>query len=249
MRLLNPKSLNRKTYQYLAEGENRKLKSGLRSSLTFHPLESLFERNRIVRFQNARLKRIVTALAIILLASPAVWAQRKRARQPAIQTSFGSETPIRRPSKLPKDVLQQLVNENTEQLKRCLETDGGSDTDLQEYFVASMIDINNDGHPDLLVQAGKYCLQGAHNTAFWIFTKADQEIAPGYKLVFSKQTDWIDVLKTSTNGYRDIQAADHTAIEIFTTVWKFNGSKYQPRACSVENLQTHKVVRVKCFEE
>src|SRR5216684_8749474 len=186
--------------------------------------------------QEAGLKEISTTFAITLLFCSFAFAQEKRVRQPVVQTSFGVEERVKRPVRLPRDVLQQLVNENAEQLKNCLQTDGVAEADLPKYFVASAIDINNDGQPDLVVQAGKYCLQGAHNTAFWVFTKAGQEIAPGYELVFSRHTDWLEVLKTSTNGYRDIQAAGHTALEIFSTVWKFDGTKYKPRACTVENL-------------
>jgi hypothetical protein len=199
--------------------------------------------------QKPGLKNVVSMFAIALSLCSLVFSQNRRVRRPAVQTSFGSEEPVKQPVKLPKDVLQQLVNENAEQLKNCLETDGGTEADLPKYFVASAIDINNDGQSDLVVQAGEYCLQGAHNTAFWIFTKAGQEIAPGYELVFSRNTDWLGVLNTSMNGYRDIQTAGHTAIEIFSAVWKFDGSKYQPRVCTVENISTHKVVRVKCPKE
>jgi hypothetical protein len=186
-------------------------------------------------------KLLAFAFAFAFATRPAI-GQRKSA--PRVQTSFGSETPIKRPVKIPVEVVRQLIDENGEQMARCEELTHAH-LSPPEYFVASSFDINGDGLRDLVIQAGDSCLQGAHNTPFWIFTKLPADVG-GYQLIFKTQTDWLDIRKTSTNGYRDIADAGHTAVTLFTTTLKFDGQKYQPRACTVENLRTKRVTRVAC---
>jgi len=184
---------------------------------------------------------ILLAIAFMIAAQPAI-AQRKPVSR--VQISFGSETPVKRPAKIPADVLKQLLDENGEQIARC-EQFASRHFAPEKYFVASAVDINGDGLPDLVVQAGEFCLQGAHNTPFWIFTRLPPD-AGGYELVLKTQTDWLDIQKTSTNGYRDIADVGHTAVTLFTTILKFDGQKYQPRTCTVEDLRTKRITRLAC---
>ncbi|HYR75136.1 MAG TPA: hypothetical protein VEM96_04770 [Pyrinomonadaceae bacterium] len=187
---------------------------------------------------------LLLIISAIIFAQPAT-AQHKRPSQSAVQTGFGAETPIKRPVKVPRDVLDQLLKENSEEIVRCEEI-SGRHVAPSRYFVASSIDINGDGLSELVIQADEYCLQGAHNTPFWIFTRIGQRLEPGYELVLKTQTDWLDIRKTSTNDYRDIAAIGHTAIELFTTILKFDGQKYQPRISTIENVTTKRVSRVAC---
>jgi len=190
----------------------------------------------------ALLRTISGSLLLMFLYIPAI-AQRKPAPN-SIQTSFGSETPVKRPAKISQDVLKQLLDENGEQIARCEELNRRHVPPVK-YFIASAIDINGDRLPDLVVQAGEFCLQGAHNTPFWIFTKLPVDVG-GYELVFKTQTDWLDIRKTSTNGYRDIAAVGHTAVTLFTTILRFDGQKYQPRTCTVEDVRTKGITRLAC---
>lgn len=186
--------------------------------------------------------KILFAILLTITVVSSVPAQRRSRK---VQTDFGSETPLTRPIKIPGNVLAELVKLENEQLMRC---NDNRKTGLVKYFKASAIDINGDGLQDLIVQAGEYCLQGAHNTPMWIFTRIGQRLAPGHELIFTTRTDWLEILNSSSNGYRDIKTAGHTALEVFTTVWKFDGATYQPRACTVENLQTKRISRVSCSQ-
>jgi ketosteroid isomerase-like protein len=190
----------------------------------------------------APIRTISYSLLLMLAYIPTI-AQRKPVPN-SVQTSFGSETPIKRPAKIPQDVLKQLLGENGEQIARCEELNRRH-LPLAKYFTASAVDINGDRLPDLVVQAGEFCLQGAHNTPFWIFTKLPAKFG-GYELVFKTQTDWLDIRKTSTNGYRDIADVGHTAVTLFTTILKFDGQKYQPRTCTVEDVRTKRITRLAC---
>jgi hypothetical protein len=186
----------------------------------------------------------LSVLLAYILAVQSTLAQPKRP-QPPVQTSFRSETPIQRPIKIPRDVLKQLLKENSEQIARCEEFKPRH-LPSAKYFIASSLDMNGDGLQDLVVQAGEFCLQGAHNTPFWIFTRLHKDFEGRYQLVFKSQSDGLDIRKTFTNGYRDIADMGHTAVLGFTTILKFDGHKYQPRTCTVEDLGTKRITRVAC---
>src|SRR5438034_10995406 len=137
----------------------------------------------------------VTLSSLILITCINVPAQRRSVRRGAEQILFTTETPVRRPVRLPNDVLDQLVKENGEQLQRCRESDRSGGTDFRGYFQASELDVNGDGRRDLIVQATS-CLIGAHSAPFWIFTNSNQRLLPGYERVFMKQADYLKVLRT-----------------------------------------------------
>lgn len=193
-----------------------------------------------------RTRRQIPLIVITtLLLCSLTFGQSKQTRKVEEQISFGSETPIARPVKLPKSVLEQLTEFEDGRLKQCQQSDS-RESDISTHFAASAVNINNDGEQDLFVQAQTLCFMGAHNTTFWIFTKVEQRLFPGYDLIFSVRTDWLEILKKYTNGYRDIRTIGHTAIELYTTTWEFDGQKYQPRQCTIEDIRTKKVVRVRC---
>ena len=197
--------------------------------------------------KNVSLMFLKTIWAVLVVFSnspgmPTTVAQEKGS--PA-QTSFGPETAIKRPTKVPAQVLTQLLKETGEQIKRCEEFNPRQ-LAQSKYFAASSVNINDDSLPDLLVQAGEFCLQGAHNTPFWIFTRTSRHVEDGYRLVFKTQTDGLDIRKISTHGYRDIADMGHTAVSAFTTILKFDGHKYRPSSCTVEDLETKRTSRVAC---
>jgi hypothetical protein len=195
---------------------------------------------------HATLKRCLGVFWVLLLSWPAAAIQRKGRAAEERQGTFGSEITVKRPAPVPGEILRRLIRENKRELQSCLETDGAGEADLRQYFVASALHLNGDGRLDLIVQPSKYCLQGAHNTEFWFFTSSGNPNAGGYKLSFSTRSDLLEVLGTSSHGYRDIRASGHTAIYMFSTTWRYDGRRYRPAVCTREDLETDKVVRVKC---
>jgi hypothetical protein len=188
-----------------------------------------------------KVKEFFIGAALIVVLWSVAWAQRRVT--PMQQTSFGSETSIRHPVKIPPTVLRQLAEMNREQLNSCMETDGSEEADLPKYFTASSLDINGDGKSDLLVQAGeKQCFHGAHNTSFWLFINTGE----GYDNIFQTQTDWLDVMKSETNGHHDLRTAGHSAIEIWSTLWKYDGKQYAAAECTRESMTRKTVRRVRC---
>jgi len=189
---------------------------------------------------------IIALFIIISLFSPVVLGQRRRTRQSREQLSFGSEIPIVHRVIIPQAVLNQLADFEGGQLRRCQQSESSRKPTMADHFAASPMNINNDGQTDLVVQAQTLCFMGAHSTVFWIFAKFEPRLYPRYDMVFSERADYLGIRKPSSSGYRDIETASHTATELYTIVWKFDGQKYQRRLCSTEDLSTHKVVRVRC---
>lgn len=190
-----------------------------------------------------RAKFIALFFALLLQCSLGVGQRRLSVKE---QTSFGSEMPIAKRTKLPKDVLEQLAEFDGGALQHCQQSAFSRRSNIADHFAASSMRVNSDSQQDLIVQAQTPCFMGAHNTTFWVFTKVEQRLFPGYDLIFALRADFLNILKTSTNGYRDIKTASHTALELYSTTWKFDGQKYQPKAWTIEDFRTKKVVRVRC---
>jgi hypothetical protein len=197
------------------------------------------------------VKNIICMLYLIALLP--IWvatsnAQVKKvatAKSPKEQTTFGSESAFKYKVALPADVLQQLGEYDGGRLKQCQSGDW-AEANIKNHFAATKVNLNGDKQLDLVVQAQTTCFMGAHNTTFWLFTDVGQRLSPEYELAFDISADYLAVLKTSTNGYRDIETGSHTAIEMYTTNWKFDGQKYQQRECKIENFVTKKISRIRC---
>lgn len=187
--------------------------------------------------------RTLAILAALACPGPiTLWAGAAQAQRRAsgVQSLFGSETPVRRPVRLARDVLKQILESDPD--RGCQVTEAEAAADL----TGSRLDINGDGALDLIAQGTGGCFIGAHSTTFYVFSKAETRLAPGYDLLLTVPADYLEIRRTSTNGFRDIEAGYHTALEMYSTVWKFDGQKYQPRECAVETFKTRKRARVPC---
>ena len=162
------------------------------------------------------------------------------------QTSFSSEGKILSSVELPLDILRQLAEYDGGELAKCQQDEFTRQSNAAKHFAASKVNLDGDRQLDLIVQAQTPCFMGAHNTTFWIFTKRDKNAVPNYQLTFDIAVDFLKILKTSVNGYRDIETASHTAVELSTIIWKFDGRKYQRSECRLTNLTTNKVAKIKC---
>lgn len=147
------------------------------------------------------------------------------------QTSFGVEEELKIPAKLPNDVLEILKQDERNQT--CLEIKSANDMPAA-WFKASEIDLNADRLQDLIVMAEDACLYGANIAPFWIFL----QIPKGYKLVLNVYSLSLEVLKTKTNGHSDISATSATAVRVFSSVFRFNGERYETQKTAPKNLRS-----------
>jgi hypothetical protein len=137
------------------------------------------------------------------------------------QAQFGAEDKIERPVPLPKDVLE-ILRRDERVSARLAEEDPPNDA-FGAWFVASEIALNDDDLPDLLVQGVEPHILGANLVPWWVFHKTPK----GHALALTVNTLGLEVLKTKTNGYRDIRTNKATAKEVLTNTYRFDGSTYR----------------------
>lgn len=202
-------------------------------------------------YQSNRLP-YAALLIIFVLLSANVYGQSKKLKPPVKQmlivkeqTSFSSEGEISNRVKIPADVLKQLSEYDEGRLSQCQQDADTSKPNAAEHFAASKINLNGDTRPDLIVQAQTSCFMGAHNTTFWLFVDTNKKSTASYKLVFDVAVDFLKVLKTSAERYRDIETASHTAVELYTIKWTFDNQKYKKSRCLLTD-ENNKVSKIEC---
>ncbi|HYJ47447.1 MAG TPA: hypothetical protein VEV81_12615 [Pyrinomonadaceae bacterium] len=107
---------------------------------------------------------------------------------------------------------------------------------VASLFCAEPVDLDGDGKQDLLIHQadveGAFCT--AHNCPVWVYHRTGS----GYRMLLEDTGGYLSpvaALKTSTNGYRDIQTTQQSsAVEHEITVFKFDGHKYRARVCTTE---------------
>lgn len=139
------------------------------------------------------------------------------------QTGFGMEDEIKYPVPLPNDVLK-ILREDEYVRARSLKEGESVENITASLFVASEIDLNEDNLPDLVVTGSEDSnLSGANVTVYWLFRNTPE----GHRCVAELNTFGFDILKTKTNGFRDIEASAQTLEKVFTDFYVFDGKKYR----------------------
>src|SRR5437763_9085488 len=131
---------------------------------------------------NDIFRKLALMLASSAFVSSVVLAQQKHTKQIREPKFFNAETPIRRPVKIPRSVLQQL--EQHENVIGCSSIRGDRErsrrVDLSKYFRAALVNLDNDGNVDLVIQPEPGACLSANTAPFWVFRNTGK----GYQLVF-----------------------------------------------------------------
>jgi hypothetical protein len=131
--------------------------------------------------------------------------------------TFDSEKDIKHPVKTPAGILNLL--KKTGLVQGCMET--SEEKFSASWFQAVIVDLNNDGHADYIIQNKKDCLNGPRAASWWIFKGS----AKGFVKVFDDSVLLLTLKKTKTAGFRDIET-ETTMVDIIRNQWKYNGRKY-----------------------
>jgi len=163
-------------------------------------------------------------VAIICLLSVPVRAQQQTKGRIGEQTGFGAEEAVRRPVELPPDVLR-ILRSNSDIQRSCLKRVGSADEIPSSWFIGSRVNLNRDNLPDLVVSSAPAnpCLGGANIVPFWVFRNTSK----GHQLVLDVSTFNLEILKSRSGRYRDIQTEELTAVKILRARYKFNGRRYR----------------------
>ena len=156
-----------------------------------------------------------------LVAATAEPQQKKSAAHE--QTRFGLEEAVLHPVPLPQAVLTILKDDDEVRSSRCVSEDDQASAISASWFEASQIHLDGPEEVDLLVKAKSGCLFGANIGPFWIFRGTPN----GYKLVLNVSALGVDLLRTKTNGLRDVSAGAVAGGEAVSVTFKFYGQKYE----------------------
>ena len=177
---------------------------------------------------------------LLLLTSLWVWFTASES------DAFGQDRVCDPPSvKAPPNVARRLVDREVKlgiiepyERPKFLHRRGG----VSGLFCGDTLDLNKHGKSVLEITVSDaddaLRFRGASNRPVWVFRRMRQ----GYQLLLEASAEGaggggsgVDVLKTSTRGYRDIKTRTlESAVEHDTIIYKFDGRRYQPRVCMTE---------------
>jgi hypothetical protein len=141
------------------------------------------------------------------------------------QTQFNIEEGVRKPVRVPADVLRGLGQD--EKVLPLVADMGDAPVPVPpKWFAASAIDLNGDKRLDLVVVPRNPRLFGANIGPMWVF----RNYGRGYALALRTDALQLEVLNTRTRGFRNIRASAATARQVFHRTYRFDGESYKPIA-------------------
>jgi len=156
-------------------------------------------------------------------------------RMPPEQTAFSMEqeiVPVARPTNLSQAALRALAKDSA--VSSCLGVENSSrDLPPASWFVASEIHLARADMTDLIVlpveppsgmkPAPNACFLGPYTTKWWILRK----VAEGYEVILTVDAHDIQVIRTKSNGYRDIEAGISSMQETTVRLYRFDRNCYK----------------------
>jgi hypothetical protein len=142
---------------------------------------------------------------------------------------FTLKEPFRHLAALPDHVLALLRTDkdNTEKFQACRSRQGLAEIP-PKWFLATEVRLVNGELPGLVVKAANACLWGKKQDqevgGFWVFRQAPT----GYQLVFTEQTQALQVLNSNTASYSDLCTSWGSYSTCYRTIYTFTEGKYVP---------------------
>jgi len=167
------------------------------------------------------------ALLLFLVLAPS-----GRPNQPGEQNSFSEAGPLQSPVPLSAHVLQALLA--TDAAKEGLAyASPAQRANPAQLFRAAEVHLQP-GEADLVV-IGVCPMCGADTAWFWIITSASQNP----KVVLAAGGNSLEVLGSSTKGYRDIQSVWSSPSQTDTLLYHFNGAQYELHKRKTTKIPPH----------
>lgn len=97
--------------------------------------------------------------------------------------------------------------------------------------------LDGDEQPEYVVSGNGSCCGGARRCNLWIY----QKTAKGYRKISGDKEGFqgdIEVLKTKTNGYRNIRGSMYSGDMTYQGISKFNGKTYQVDKKTLKSIRT-----------
>jgi hypothetical protein len=149
----------------------------------------------------------------------------------------------------PKDLIAYIlasVPDDAENFQQCMAENNLKYGDEGKLFAVVKLSLNDDLYPDFFIRPTlqPYCqtFYGAHLFRYWFVTSKEVNGKNEHNMAFWSGGDGVKVLSSITNGYHDIQVLSHTAVELYTSTLKYNGTQYVESDCFVETFQDGNIV-------
>ena len=140
------------------------------------------------------------------------------------------------PSKDVRNRLYKQILAEDAELRDCLK-EQGAEAPSEDKVEIEEYDLNRDGVKEYEVHLYGMCACGAHNCTIYLYRRAGQ----GFESIIEENASGVGVefLKSSTNGYTDLQINSHgSAATEYRTVYKFDGKKYREANTMIVSLET-----------
>ena len=147
------------------------------------------------------------------------------------QTFFREDEAFQRPVTLPQPILDILRRD--EGVKFCLEE--LKEVPFASWFEAAKVNLGQSA-TGFVVKNANTCMGAADTGRFWIFRKE----GPRYQLVLDHNGFSLALLRSYSNGYRNIIITAATAAYFFTYKFQFSNGKYRRTKYVVEPVRPNR---------
>ncbi len=198
---------------------------------------------------------VVMILFVIAGAIPRYAISETKSQFSEIGSEYPEEGAIVPNEAILNAILHSMNKDEIKAVRKCAKEYKLEKAELPRLFLAYPTNLNDDDASDYLVvpNPSKYfCigLNGAHAVAIWAIAGGITFGENVFIAVLHSYNDQLTVLRTSTNGWRDLQTDYYVqaGAASYRTVWKFNGIAYLPTECSQVFFEKEKVVKGICEE-
>src|ERR1700754_655902 len=141
-----------------------------------------------------------------------------------------------KPSKEVRAKLFKQILADDADLRECIGQQEGGAAAAQENMMIEEYDLNRDGVKEYEVQLSGICSCGTTNCAIYLYRSTRQ----GFEgIIDSASGIDLQLLETSSNGYRDLQINAHdSAVTKALTLYKFDGKQYREAQTRIINVET-----------
>jgi len=150
---------------------------------------------------------------------------------------FGSWQPQER--EVPKEIRGKLFKQvlaDYPDVRECVEKEEGGARVAEEKMSATEVDVNRDGVSEYEVELSGQCTCGMVNCSIYLYRQS----GAGYESLLPDAAGLgLELLKTTTNGYRDLQIDYRdTAATQGSTTYKFDGKQYREARSTITQVET-----------
>src|ERR1044071_7370760 len=148
---------------------------------------------------------------------------------------FGAAAQREVPKEIRSKLFKQVMADYSE-VRECAEHEEGGASAAEEKMSVEPVDLNRDGVSEYEVELSGTCMCGMVNCSIYLY----RQTATGYESILDDAAGYgFTLLKTSTNGYADVQVEAHkNAASLSRVIYKFDGKHYREARSTITRQDT-----------